>query len=381
MPITPTQQQIGRRWNILPQEIRDAFFADTNDDSITKLCQSEHLSKEKTDDVFIATGYVLMGFIHPEDLAEELSAAVGLPPQVAAAISGDIDKRIFAPIKGSLEKIFSPPGEPEGGPKIIRDVSPTPAPSPAPPPVPVPGWSRSVSGAEPVIKLSEQPRAKSPTPPPPLPNAAPKLPQSAPTAWSPSAPIAKGKFVDEFERLGLADGRGGAPRPPAPTAPTTPSAPKNQAAPEPAPVILNDNASFKARPQAPGFHLNVPEQPIDVKKTVTAPPPKPAVLEFGAAPTAAPSPRVVHYGEFKSPSPESPIRPKAQTPPPPPRPEKDIPRNITEITAEPLPAKLPVSRDQKAAPPKPAPPPSPAVPPKPAPPPSPPQKFSPPPPR
>jgi hypothetical protein len=48
-----------------------ALFAQANTDFIEKTCESEHIPEEKQGDIAGIAGYVLMGFLHPEDLAAE----------------------------------------------------------------------------------------------------------------------------------------------------------------------------------------------------------------------------------------------------------------------------------------------------------------------
>jgi hypothetical protein len=116
--------------------------------------------------------------------------------------------------------------------------------------------------------------------------------------------------------------------------------PPKPAAPLPAPIMIHEDATFKPAQQPPNFHLQLPNQSNDILRGAPpAPTPmRPAVLELGKqapaapAPTGAMSTRVVHYSEYKSPSPEAPITAAAAP---------SGPRQVTELTAAPRPAPTP----------------------------------------
>jgi len=363
--LTLTESQLDTRWDNLNPALREAIFSDVYADFIAKTCENEHLTEEMGYVVAAIAGYVLMGFLHPGDMAEELIARLGLNPQVAASIANAINGRVFVPLKDEIEKAYAPIsklGTP-AGPKILQDigvpvpapakpVTPVTAPKPAAVPAPAPisvlppkvfpqtapvvpatptaGWSRSTTEA-PVVKLQTT------STPPPQNSAAPKAPLTAP---KPAAIPINGP-VGEFERIAIQSGQKNI------TPPAAPVTPK-PTAPMPAPVMLHEDASFKPAQQPPNFHLQLPEQQFGGPKLPPPPPSKPAVLEFGKPP-APPSPpaaptRVVHYSEYKSPSPEAPVTGTAQT----------GTRQVTELTSAPVPT-----------PPKPPAPPAPSAPPQP----------------
>src|SRR6185437_2066230 len=105
---TPSEQAVAQRWDNLTPALREALFSDANDEFIEQLCKSQYLPEEKIDDVSERAGYVILGFLHPEDLSEELVKSVGLKPQIADSISGNINQRIFSPLKDELAKTFAP---------------------------------------------------------------------------------------------------------------------------------------------------------------------------------------------------------------------------------------------------------------------------------
>lgn len=365
-----TKSEINERWDSLPEVLRKTMVAETTSDFVWKTCEAEHLSKQKIYDVARVVGYVFLGFIHPGDLADELVGVLQSDKRTAAAIASPITVRLLDPLKTELDGVYEPSSkfEEDGGPKIIQDIGPSPKVSigfsgsvPPPPPTPAPGWSRETP-SQPVVRLSgaipttpPASAAQPKIPPPAAPKPAVPTPPSPPSA-KPAAPPPG--TMDEFERL--AQQRAAKNVPTAPSTTPTPPKPAVPAAPAPAPVMLHSDTEFKAQPQAPGFHLELPKKPIDMNAGPSAPkPPKLAVLELGTTPPPAPkqgpsTTRVVHYSEYKSPSPERPVQPQAPSP-------AQGDRHVTEITAGTPPTAPTAPMPPK--PPAPAPAPRPAAPP------------------
>jgi hypothetical protein len=326
--MTITQDQVSQRWDTLPDILREALCSEINSDFVWKTCEQENVPGKKIYDIARITGYVLSGFIHPGDMADELKSELNLDPKTCAAIASALDARIFAPLRPDLDKIYQPLSSLEHGPKIIQDIGPTPLkgvniPIPTARPSPLPyfsntipasapvqkpnfsgsGWSR-LTPEEPVVKLSQ---ASTPLPSPAARPATPPVPSKF------SMPIAGGT-MDEFERRSLS---------PAPV--TAAPAPAG-----PAPMIIHQDDAFKTQQSVPNFRLPTATENIDMKKISNTQPVRAAVLELGnaSAPVTpkAPlsTPRVVHYTDYKSPSPESPIAPQG-------------PRRVTDMTAAPAP--------------------------------------------
>lgn len=349
--LTITQNQALQRWDTLPDTLREALYSEANSDFLWKTCENENVPGEKTYDVARIAGYVLLGFMHPADMAEELKEELNLDPKTCAAVANAIDGRIFGPLRPDIDKIYQPLSKFESGPKIIQDISSvhiadvpvpsvvSPVPTPSAPsttavsvsasaPAPKPnlsgvGWSRSTPEA-PVVKLSQT------STPPPMPAPAEK--PVVPVAFQKPPAIPMGGPIGEFERRAI---------PPVAVAPaqSMPSSSKTPApAAGPAPMIIHEDATFKSQHASPDFHLPLHEEKIDMQKSGAGPAVRPAVLELGNAPAqtakqsaSVSTPRMVHYTDYKSPSPEAPIVPAVPT----------GPRQITEITAPPAAAVVP----------------------------------------
>lgn len=103
-----TKQQALFRWDILPMNLREAIFSERNAEILWQICELQHLPEDRIYRVATLAGDVIMGFIHPEDLAREIQEQVGLKFEVAEIIANEIIKKIFAPIRSDIDKIYSP---------------------------------------------------------------------------------------------------------------------------------------------------------------------------------------------------------------------------------------------------------------------------------
>jgi hypothetical protein len=328
--MTITQDQARKRYTLLPSSLQDAIFSVQIAEIVSDVAEANNLDDDRSYKLSEIVGWTLLGFVHPEDLGKELQDEASVPPQTAESVSNALNAKVFASIKADLDKAYAPVPHGEGvdSPKIFQDISPAPAiialsptrpatlapmprpmmtPPPPKPPLPSAGWSRSTE--QPVVKLSQT------SVPPPQNTGAPKVTQPAPR---PAAIPINGP-VGEFERRAIQTGE--------------------KKVTMPGPVMLHEDTSFKPAQQPPNFHLQLPNQEIDAMKSASQQPPmRAAFLELGKPQTPPPAPgsmstpRVVHYSEYKSPSPEAPITPASSAP-----------RRVTELTAAPKPPTPPAA--------------------------------------
>src|SRR3989344_746059 len=260
-----SKQQAFERWDTLPDNIKEAAWAPQNTALIQSVCANEHIPQDKLPIVLRVSGYVLFGFIHPEDVSKELQEALGINSNIAASVADALDKRIFSSFRTDLDKIFSPPH------LVLEEIRR---------PVPPPGLIVKPEGTKAPTALAET------RPSPPI----------SPTALAPKPPsMMPGPQI------------------------TKPAAP-----PVPPPVFLRGGESgVKPITPGPGIHVEIPRaapppptggpaggSPLgrDIRILVGTPPP-PAKVVFGPAPeppkqtprTELPAPRIVHYSPLKTP--------------------------------------------------------------------------------
>lgn len=128
---TITKEQLRNRWDTLSDALREAIASETNSQMVWKAAVGEHLSDDKAAVVSRLTGYVLLGFIHPEELAAEIKNEIGIDTRVAAAIAEPLNKKIFQPLREDLEQVYAPASKLAEGtpgvqpkPAMMEDIAP-----------------------------------------------------------------------------------------------------------------------------------------------------------------------------------------------------------------------------------------------------------------
>ncbi len=255
--ITISQQQAGQRWDILTPPLREALFSDVNANFVWNLCQSEHLTEEKSYQVAELSGYVLLGFLHPEDLAGEIVSSVDLPAPLAKTISDQINSRVFTPLRADIDKVYSPMSKrgatlTESTPKILKDIE-------------------SSSPHETISKNINPPSQKPVT--------------LSDVGWS-KQPATQSNIVVKLAAPNPASVPPLAPKPPLPTSAPKPTTPAVAA--EPAPMMLHEDTTFKPAEKNVGFTLVKPQggAEMNLGNGPAAAPARPAVLEFGGTKSA-----------------------------------------------------------------------------------------------
>jgi len=298
---TPTQDQAFQRWDALPDNLREAICFEANSDFVWKVCTDENLSEEKKHVVSRVVGYVFLGFLHPEDIAQELKDRLDLDTKTANTIEDALNKRIFVPLRADIDKIYSPLNKFEARPAVAAPVATVTAPLPKsvatiaptvqPATLPTVGWSRMstpVQGIRPPqqtvapmtmpVQAPQRPIQSMPQPQPQMsPRPATVIPMPAQTLPSmrpyPTPPTSR------------------------PMAPSVPSTPIPTTKPMPAadvgPMMLHEDTTFRAAQGNTSFTLSRPGSGADMHINRIAPqstPVRPAVLEFGGVKPPAPKP-------------------------------------------------------------------------------------------
>lgn len=107
--IKVSRQQILDRWDTLPENLKESLFSEGNSSALWRICENQHLTEDKIRIVATLAGDVILGFLHSDDLAQEIRSELGLNPEIANSIASEIDRKIFSPIRNDLEKAYAPP--------------------------------------------------------------------------------------------------------------------------------------------------------------------------------------------------------------------------------------------------------------------------------
>jgi len=109
--IQVTKDKALQRYDLLTENLKAALFSSSNAEIVRKVGESQHLTEDKIVVIGKIIGYVILGFIHSEDLAQEIKDALNLNSEIANSIAQEIDRKIFALIRADLEKVYQPPTE------------------------------------------------------------------------------------------------------------------------------------------------------------------------------------------------------------------------------------------------------------------------------
>ena len=318
--VNVTQPQAQKRFQVLPETIQDAMFSVKSADIISSVCSQNHLSDEKTSKVSESVGWVLLGFIHPEDLANEIRDSAGIDIKIASPIADQISTKIFQPLREEIEQIYSPSTEGDEGlaeklrPVSLEEIAPAAGGMPAPAPI--------AAAPTPAAKMPEP--VKVAAAPAPAPVAMPStvqapIPAAAPApavAAKPSPVTAPGTSrrlpVNMFSSLPDSPARTVRPAAPAESAPVAAVVPPKEEEPvAPAsaavPFMLHEEAeSQPITPVRQSFKVGLSEEQLGKMEQKWAPQPKAAQVETSAAADQNPASsesRIVHYNEMRTPLP------------------------------------------------------------------------------
>ncbi len=104
--LTISKQQLYNRYDSLPQELKDLFFSEEADGFLSTIGEEHHLSDEKISLLATNVGDVILGFIHPDDLAKYITADLGVDARLAQALATEIEKKIFASLLTELRQNY-----------------------------------------------------------------------------------------------------------------------------------------------------------------------------------------------------------------------------------------------------------------------------------
>ena len=105
MPKKYTPEQFWKLYEKLPQELKDALFAEETGDNIHDICERNGVL-ENLDQVVDYVGRVLVGLLPPDDLQETLERELEIDKERAKKIGQEINRFIFYPVKASLEELY-----------------------------------------------------------------------------------------------------------------------------------------------------------------------------------------------------------------------------------------------------------------------------------
>lgn len=98
-------EQISKIMEKLPEDLKETFFSLETAEKISEVCERYEIPGDKISFVVNYVSQVLLGILSPEELVGLLEKEAGLKKDVALAVSQQIYRYIFFPVKNSLAEI------------------------------------------------------------------------------------------------------------------------------------------------------------------------------------------------------------------------------------------------------------------------------------
>lgn len=116
-----TKKQFWELYKKLPQELKDAVFAEETDDSIYETCKRNKIT-DKHQQIIEYVGQVLIGVLKPNEFKTTIEQELELKKDIAKKVTQEINRFIFYPVKRSLEDVYSMEITP---PAQMKELGPT----------------------------------------------------------------------------------------------------------------------------------------------------------------------------------------------------------------------------------------------------------------
>jgi len=100
-----TSEQFWELYEKLPQELKDALFAEETGNNLYEICQKNGI-EEDLDEIVDLVGQVLVGVLAPEDFQGALEKELKLKKESAKKVSREINRFIFYPVRPALEELY-----------------------------------------------------------------------------------------------------------------------------------------------------------------------------------------------------------------------------------------------------------------------------------
>jgi hypothetical protein len=100
-----TKEQFWKLYQKLPQDLKDALFAEETGNNIYEICKRSEI-EESLEKVVDLVGQVLLGLLPPNEFQETLEREVKLEREKAKKVAQEIYRFVFYPVKSSLEELY-----------------------------------------------------------------------------------------------------------------------------------------------------------------------------------------------------------------------------------------------------------------------------------
>jgi hypothetical protein len=123
--ITYSKTKIDQRWDNMPKNLREVLYSPAYGETVFQIAKDYHLDERKSEIVVRLVGFVLYGFIHPEELDEKMVEEIDIDKNTAEEISDKLNKKIFDQFRKEISEIYSPVSEDSMQVESIKKPSPS----------------------------------------------------------------------------------------------------------------------------------------------------------------------------------------------------------------------------------------------------------------
>ena len=106
-----TLEEIQKKFEGLPEDLRWAIMAANADDKIIQIGQENGLNVEQMGQLSLETHMVMFGFTHPDKFEESVKASMQLPDEKNKKIINEINEKILKDIREKLMSLYQKENE------------------------------------------------------------------------------------------------------------------------------------------------------------------------------------------------------------------------------------------------------------------------------
>jgi hypothetical protein len=118
-----SKQQLYSRLDTIPRTLKEQYFSLANGEIVWGIGETQHLSDEKIGVIATIVGDVVLGFLHPDDVAREIQRDLGLDKKIAHAIAKEANAKIFAKYKNDILRNYRPVETEEQKPVVSQKIA------------------------------------------------------------------------------------------------------------------------------------------------------------------------------------------------------------------------------------------------------------------
>jgi hypothetical protein len=103
----PTIDEIEERFDSLPQDIQEAIDSEKDVKVISQIGRDYNLHFDQIQSLSASIGYLMLGFLKPQEFIYYLSREGRLPESIATQIAKEVNDKILRPIKERLHEVHN----------------------------------------------------------------------------------------------------------------------------------------------------------------------------------------------------------------------------------------------------------------------------------